>query len=97
MSSRSGAGGRDVSGEGVQQALLKMLEGSVVSLPNRGLKLSRSKDMQVLFAAPQRLLSSQSKCVVHVDRYLRNIIYLWWRLLWIGGNHIKSTQARAHA
>jgi len=39
--------GRDVSGEGVQQGLLKMLEGSVVSINPSGKKTANSPEMQI--------------------------------------------------
>jgi ATP-dependent Clp protease ATP-binding subunit ClpX len=40
--------GRDVSGEGVQQGLLKMLEGSIVSInPNGGKRSSQGQEVQI--------------------------------------------------
>lgn len=47
---RRGAGGsavRDISGEGVQQALLKMVEGSDVRLPKTGRKEGNSDDLVI--------------------------------------------------
>lgn len=50
-SGRGASGYRDVSGEGVQQSLLKLIEGSVVPLPNSQVRSDTLDTTNVLFIA----------------------------------------------